>query len=602
MKLKGRFQHLGTQLIVFFMIISLIVLSSASYLIYSFMLRSIKENNETLLLQQFQQLGHNIEGLINDVDSLSKFFLLDPSVQRFLNYKEELGEIEFMEMKNELLARVVSYVSIYNYIDSIFMVGEVQGVIGGTNSTTLVHSNAEWMDDFRGSDLYHQAHRSFPEMIIRGGLTASYYNPYLMSPKDGTIVSMARGVRPLYDSETSAVLVLVVDENYLSSIYSTALEAGEGDMYIVDERGIVISSSNEADVATSSPYFPLVEGAPDYGSFDNGKATSPMQTVYYKLEHTNWYMVKEIPLNQFSAQIYSLQVLLIVVFLISLIVIFVISYFWLMKMTRPLRILSLKMQDMSRGELGATLPHVPNNEFGMVIRRFNEMSLSIVELMKKTNEMQEKRRELEIEALQYQINPHFLYNTLNMIRWMASMIKADNIVNSVVALGNILRPAFTSKDSMCTLRDELSYLENYIKIINWRFNNSVDFVIAVDADDLEHRVPRFILQPLIENAISFRSEEEGHVITIRIEVEERDDDFVISVIDSGIGIAPDKLEYLNERLQSGENYSVAKESGSGVGLYNVNKRIQLNYDPRYGIRLVRRMAGTEVQVRLPKPG
>src|SRR5690606_9101969 len=113
--------------------------------------------------------------------------------------------------------------------------------------------------------------------------------------------------------------------------------------------------------------------------------------------------------------------------------------------------------DMSRGELGLTFDKVPNNEFGMVTRRFNEMSLSIVDLLKKTNEMQEKRRELEIEALQNQINPHFLYNSLNMIRWMASTVKADHIVNSVVALGNILRPAFTSKDAMCTLRDELSY-------------------------------------------------------------------------------------------------------------------------------------------------
>ncbi len=602
MKLSGRFQHLGTQLIVFYMIMSLIVLSTSSYFIYNFMQGIIKENNETLLLQQFQQLDHNIEGLINDVDSLSKFFLLDTSVQRFLNYDPDMGEIEFLEMKNALHASIETYVSNYDYIESIYIIGDVQGVIGGTNSTTLVHSNRDWLKRFVDSDIFLNSHQVFPSMSIEGGIDKSYYNPYVSSPRDGKVISMARGVRPLYESQTKSVLILNVDEQYLSSIYATALEAGKGDMYIVDEEGIVISSSNEADIGYNSPILPALGTAEhgDYGSYENGETGAPMQTVYYKLKNSNWYMMKEIPLNQFSEQIYSMQSLLVLVILISLIVMFIISYFWLKKMTRPLHILAHKMKDMSRGELGVTFPHIPNNEFGMVIRRFNEMSLSILDLVTKNNEMQEQRRELEIEALQNQINPHFLYNTLNMIRWMASIIKADNIVNCIVALGNILRPAFTSKDPMCLLRDELSYLENYIKIINWRFSNSVIFTIDVDDSYLDHQIPRFILQPLIENSITFGREEDGHAIHIRVEVYEEDEDFIVSVIDSGVGIDPLKLKQLNERLQLGVDHSVAKGTGNGIGLYNVNKRVQLNYGMQYGVRLVPRKVGTEVQIRLPQ--
>lgn len=600
MKFRGRFQKLGTQLILFYMIISLIVLSFASYFIYTFVLKIIKENNETLLLQQFQQLDHNIAGLIDDVDSLSKFFLLDPAVQRFLNYTPDKGEFEFMEMKNDLHESIAPYISNYDFIDSIYIVGGVQGLIGGTNNTTLVHSSDPWLKEFMQTDIFERSHQVFPEMIIQGGIDRSNYNPYKLKPNDGMVVSMARGVRPLYQSVTNAVLILNVDEKYLSSIYSTALQAEDGKMYIVNEKGIVISSSNPDDVGSISPYNPFINHAGDYGSYDNGSTNSPVQVMYYRLNEANWYMMKEIPLNPLSVDIYSAQTLLVFVILASLLVMFVISYFWLKKMTRPLRILSHKMKDMSRGEIGITFAKIPNNEFGMVIRRFNEMSLSIVDLIHKTNEMQEKRRELEMEALQNQINPHFLYNTLNMIRWMASSIKADNIVNSVVALGNILRPAFTSKEPLCTLRDELSYLENYIKIINWRFNSSVIFSIDVDEAYLDHRVPRFILQPLIENSITFGRQEDGQPIHIQVKVHEEAHDLIITVTDSGVGIPPARLEQLNQKMRSGEDHTEVIVSGNGIGLYNVNKRIQLNDGPAYGVWLVPQLIGTQIQIRLPK--
>lgn len=600
MKLGGRFQQLGTQLTVFYMIISLVVLSAASYFIYSFMLGIIKENNETLLLQQFHQTEHNIEGLIEDVDSLSKFFLLEPSAQRFLNYTPENGNMELLEIKKELHAEIQEYVSSYNYIDSIYMVGDVQGVIGGSDRTTLVHPNGEWKERFFQSDIYLGSDDTFPSMKIKGGIKKAFYNPYMVHPYGGNIISMARAIRPLYVPITKGTLIMNVDETYLSSIYSASLQASDGKMYIVDEGGVVISSSLASDVGSRSPYYPLAPGGEEYGSYEDENSSDSVQIVYYRLNEAGWYMVKEIPLGQFSDQIYSMQTLLVAVILASLIVIFILSYFWLRKMIHPLRVLALKMKDMSRGELGITFTKVPNNEFGMLIRRFNEMSLSIVDLIRETNEMQEKRRELELEALQNQINPHFLYNTLNMIRWMASTVKADSIVNSIIALGNILRPVFSSKEAMCTLRDELYYLENYIKIINMRFDNRIVFEIDVDESDLERKVPRFILQPLIENSIAYGRQGEVLAVHIRICAYETDDHFMITVYDSGVGIDSAMLDQLNDRLQSGERHApLSGASGSGIGLYNVNKRIQLNYGAGYGVRLIPQSEGTMVQVGLP---
>lgn len=600
MRFRRRYQSLGTQLILCYMIISVTVLSAASYYIYQYMLGIVKENNETLLLQQFKQLDHNIQGFVEDMDALSKFFLLEASVQRFLSYTPGEGDIEYSEMKKEVHSSIEGFVGNYEYLDSIYLVGEVQGAVGGTNQTTLIDPDPRWLERFTASPLFRRSYEEFPKMVVEGGIVKSDYNPYMLTEDGGHVFSMSRGVKALYRPQTRAVLVLNVDEGYISSLYSTELEEGKGTMYIMDYQGRIISSSHKEDIGQRGPFSQEDMGQASYGSFDHHKAGAQVQTVYYKLEHLNGYLMKEIPLNLFSEQIYSVQTMLVFVFLLCLIVNFVVSYFWLKRMTRPLTILAHKMQDMSRGELGVTVAKIPNNEFGLVIRRFNEMSLSIVDLLKTTNEIQEKRRELEIEALQSQINPHFLYNTLNMIRWMASGIKADNIVHSIVALGNMLRPVFASKDPMCTLRDEIQYLDNYIKITNWRFGNRIFFSIEVDELHLDRTIPRFILQPLVENSITFGGQKEGQAVHILIKTFDTDSEFMISVIDSGGGIEPLRMQQLNKQLQSGTT-SFAKASGSGIGLYNVNKRIQLNYGEAYGIRLMPRIEGTEVQVRLPKP-
>jgi len=596
----GWFQSLRWQLILYFMIISLVVLSGATYYLYSFMLGMIKEQNERLLFQQFQQLDHNIAGLLADVDRLQKMFLLEDDIQDLLLNLTEESELEFLNSKNMLHELIKKFIDNYSFVHSIYITSESQGAVGGSGSTTLVHPVEEWVKVFFASEPYRRSLSEYPNIVVEGNMRKSFYNPYMTGSRDGAVVSILRGTRAIQDPRISATLIFNIDERYLASIYSASLSAKDGEMYIVDGRGTIISSSRPDRVGSLSPLVP--ERGEAFGSYDDYNGDVPVQIVYYKLQTSGWYVMKEIPLNQYSAQIYAVQRIIVLVFLLSLLVILIVSYFWLNKMIRPLHLLSGKMKDIGRGELGVTFPEVPNNEFGTVIRRFNEMSLSIVDLIQKNNAMQEQKRELEIEALQYQINPHFLYNTLNMIRWMASIIKADNIVNSIVALGNILRAAYASKDSMCTLRDELSYLENYIKIINWRFNNGVVFTIQIEPSELECRVPRFILQPLVENSIQSGRQNEEQRIEICVSVLRQGDDLAISVRDSGPGLTPELLESLNRKLAPGgsaERTGEMGESGGGVGLRNVNKRIQLYFGAQYGLRFEPREKGAEVIVRLP---
>ncbi|MEK0313884.1 cache domain-containing sensor histidine kinase [Cohnella sp. 56] len=595
MKLVRGFGSLRSQLVLSYMLISVLVLSAGTYYVYSFMLNQIRAQNERLLLQQFQQVDHNIHGVVSEVDRLSNLFWLDEQIQYLLQNISDKQDVDFVNYQNLLQNRIESFIFNYNYIHSIYLTAEKQGVVGGNAVQTLVQTEEEWVRLFFQSDAYLESQREFPKLIVQGNVKESYYNPYRTGASDATLVSMLRGVRSVYEPRTSGTLIFNIDEHYLASVYASDLRPEDGAMYIVDKQGIIVSGSSKDKIGTASAFVPQREGA-DYGS--RNEKDRNVQLVYYKLQDAGWYILKEVPLRLYTDQIYKMQRAIALFFIASLLIMFALSYVWLRKIMKPLHVLSGKMKDMSRGELGVTFEHVPDNELGTVIRRFNEMSLSIVELIDKNNSMQEQKRETEIESLQYQINPHFLYNTLNMVRWMANMKKTDDIERSIVALGNLLRPVFSSKDPMCELRDELAYLTHYISIINMRFNDSVEFDIDVDEATAACLVPRFILQPLVENSIASGQREEEQEIFISIHAESDGEELRIVVSDSGKGIAPGLLEQLNRSLASGEAYESAG-GGSGIGLRNVNSRIRLYFGEQYGLRFVPRDRGAEVVVRMP---
>ncbi|MFC3802383.1 sensor histidine kinase [Cohnella sp. GCM10012308] len=596
MKLPHAFRSLRSQLVLSYMLISVLVLSAGTYYVYSFMLSQIRTQNERLLLQQFQQVDHNIHGVVSEVDRLSNLFWVDEQIQYLLQNISDKRNVDFVNYQNLLQNRIETFIFNYNYIHSIYLTAEQQGVVGGNAGQTLVQTEEEWVRLFFKSDAYVRSQREFPKLIVQGNVKESYYNPYKTGANDATLVSMLRGVRSIYEPRTSGTLIFNIDERYLASMYASDLRPVDGDMFIVDKDGVIVSSNNKEKIGKASPFVPQKEGAPAYGSRDEKGGS--VQTVYYRLQDADWYILKEVPLGLYADQIYKMQRAVALFFIVSLLIMFALSYVWLRKIMNPLQVLSGKMKDMSRGELGVTFDRVPDNELGTVIRRFNEMSLSIVELIDKNNSMQEQKRETEIESLQYQINPHFLYNTLNMVRWMANMKKTDDIERSIVALGNLLRPVFSSKDPMCELRDELAYLTHYIGIINMRFNDSVQFDIDVDETTASCLVPRFILQPLVENSIASGQREEEQEIFISILAKSDGGELRIVVSDSGIGVPQDLLEELNRRFETGEAYESAG-GGSGIGLRNVNKRIRLYFGDQYGLRFVPRDKGAEVEVRMP---
>ena len=209
------------------------------------------------------------------------------------------------------------------------------------------------------------------------------------------------------------------------------------------------------------------------------------------------------------------------------------------------------------------------------------------------------------EALQSQINPHFLYNILDTIRGQALIDDADEVAKMVETLSSFFRYSISRTGSMVTLRDELDNVLNYMRIQQYRFQDRFSMEIRISEEDKEAyncTVPRLILQPVVENAIvhGFKDRYHGGVITIEVQLSE---DLLICISDNGSGMSSEELVALNRKIDNGQQYrqeSKGKKSG-GIALVNVNERLQLLYGKGYGMSIYSLpKEGTKVELLLPR--
>lgn len=247
------------------------------------------------------------------------------------------------------------------------------------------------------------------------------------------------------------------------------------------------------------------------------------------------------------------------------------------RITQPLQRLSSHIGGMSdQTNLKTDMSiEAGEDEVADIGRAFNMLVRHINQLMKKQKEMYEQKQRLEMNALQAQINPHFLYNTLDSIRWMAVFQKADNIADTVMSLEDLLRNMAKGVGDKITLREELSLVEDYVKLQQVRYMEIFDYICDVPEEYLDYRIVKMSMQPLIENAILHGIVPNGTYGEVRVSVRETETELYISVEDNGIGI--DKEEFI--KVVTAKN----KNAMSGVGIVNVDERMRMTYGEEYGL-------------------
>lgn len=378
----------------------------------------------------------------------------------------------------------------------------------------------------------------------------------------------------LFDLHYLGTIVIRVNIDKL--VRTSVAEEGElimtsGTDVIYPTRPNFSPASIQADVSSGSGYFTReIEGHTYF-------------IAYNRSANTGWTYINATPFNQAFRQIIFIKELVIIVFGIIFAVAILLGIRFSRGLTKPIESLIARMKLAEKGNFAEAnvLPQdaapVAMDELGLLHRTFRLMVERINVLITENYANRLLVKETEFKALQAQINPHFLYNTLESVNWLAKINKQTQISDMVQALAFLLRNSVSLKEPILSLRDELEIVKNYITIQKFRFEERLEFSMNVPDEDLERKLPKLSLQPLLENAIHYALEPSVEPCRITLYTRRDRHAFCVIVEDDGPGIAPDTID----RLRSGS----LQTTGNGIGMLNIDERIKLAFGDNYGLSI-----------------
>jgi two-component system sensor histidine kinase YesM len=351
---------------------------------------------------------------------------------------------------------------------------------------------------------------------------------------------------------------------------------------LLDRNGVFIYHSDKAliqkDIRDTylSTFYEEMTRTIDQQTYDFNGTT--YLVVSFKSTYTEWVTIGMIPLETLLYDVYVIRNQMVVIAIVILLAVLVISIFVSNQITKNLKRLHNSMKLVSSGILTAKPNIKSKDEVGELSDMFTLMMGNLQNLMEGIRNSERQKREAEYKALQAQISPHFLYNTLNTIKYLARLQHAYNIEEISGSLVDLLRSAVDQRTEMITVEDELNYVKQYMNIQKYRYLEAMSVVYDAEEEILNCIIPRLILQPIVENAIihGFARINKPGLISVKIF---KDDDVIrMEVTDNGIGLT--RLEI--DKIQQGLDFP---KNSTGIGLKNVNERIKLAFGEMFGVTI-----------------
>ncbi len=367
--------------------------------------------------------------------------------------------------------------------------------------------------------------------------------------------------------------------------------------YILNDRDALVASSDES---LSGIYWLDYESIEESFMSSNNFIERMIldQKIYagfYSISHTGWFMVTVLPSDPLIQQSHRIMLLYVALYLGFLVVAILLATLLARSISRRISSVISQMQQVRKG------PPVPmdspeyHDEVGDLIDTYNYMTRKMGDLMEEQRQAAEDLRIAEFNSLQAQINPHFLYNTMDMINWLAQQGRTSEISNAVQNLSRFYKLTLSRRQGISTIAQEEEHVSIYIHLQNMRYHDSIEFVSDIPDELMEYQVPKLTLQPVIENSILHGIlEKDSKSGTIVLTGWMEDGDIVLLISDDGVGISPEKLPV----ILTGAGKSVS--GGTNIAVYNTHRRLQILYGHAYGLSYSSIQGqGTEVQIRLP---
>ena len=398
-----------------------------------------------------------------------------------------------------------------------------------------------------------------------------------------------------FTGQTVGYIMVYIDEHLFSDQIFSDVSFGENsNIMLVNGKGDVLSSQDRTLLGTRFHDDALTawlqQNVPDGAHMTNMAVNGVEQLVIaaYNRQLDN-YLIAMIPKSYIANETNSINstLILLAVFLIFLSLVFTLVVY--VSIVSPIRNMISACNVTSDKDINIHINDKNPDELGFLARTIDHMVDELQFLMDRLKQDQTRKRQLELQMLQYQINPHFLFNTLNSLQWVATINEVPILTEGISSLSALLRSTLIKTDELIPLCEEIENLRHYFSIQNIRYGNSFDVNYQLAPETLARMLPRFVLQPLAENAIIHGSENlQGPVLITISSVLDEDGGMIIDVRDNGCGFDTSTLDYLQ------------KERFSGIGLNNVNERLKLQYGAKHGLAIISQPGkGTVCRLSIP---
>lgn len=538
--------------------------------------RVVKDTSIDRTLQLVNLMNQNIEFYIESMDNIA---------QIVTNHSDVRNYLQTAEGNKEYQARVIEqFKTLKETRNDIYNIGII-----GLDGTYLINN-----DSIRMNPNNRPAEQEWYQRALKEGQAVSSSHVQNIVYKEYPwVVTMSKLIKDSTNQHNLGVFFADMNYRSISNLAEEVNLGQKGYVFIVDAEGNIVYHPKQQLIYSGlfqEETEQVIHQSRDVTSWETGHK---LYTIA-RSELTGWTVVG---VNDLEEMLSSTHDIISMYYLIAVMLIGFASLLAVLltdKITLPLRRLQKSMKEVQSGNFEVNIAAAGSeDEIGDLIKTFRIMIREIENLIERNQEEQEEKRKSELNALQAQINPHFLYNTLDSIIWMAEDGNTGDVVLMTSSLAKLLRKSISNREKLVRVTEELAYTESYLTIQQMRYKDKLRYSMDVDPAIADEEIIKLVVQPLVENAIYHGIKYKEGIGTIRIVARYQEKGILIQVIDDGCGMTEEKLKHIFDERRTDERRN-------SVGVLNVHQRIQLYYGPEYGLSFESKTGcGTIASISLP---
>lgn len=573
---------LNQKLIVSFVVFIILPIISVSLAGFGYYSRILQDKVSKSAQQVLTQTANNILNIIDSSVVASNIFSLDQKTAENI-YNAAWADTEWERYESAMSIhkqiKEIQNAALHNYNARITVIDNN----GNFYSDSEVKNDEELYSRLRSSKWYNETVR------LNGFVNWTKMDSSFNESEEPGSISLLRLIKGNRSVGSYGVIIITIPEDSLLNVIKQD-HPEQASTVLLDDEYRVISIHGKNEIADLKKV--IESGTDNQAVYGSGR--DRIIVNYRRVSISNWTIVSLIPYRNVMYEVNNLRKITYLSYGVILILFIILTIYISSHITDPIQKLEKSMASLQSGDFTTRSDIGGCVEMVNLRDSFNTMVYKIENLVKLVEEETKNKQKAHLEALQAQINPHFLINTLNSIKWMANISGSTNVSNMLSDLGNILEGSIYKTDEMITLKEEIDYLDSYVALQKMRFGDHFSFGCRLQDQILDCSVPKFILQPIVENAIIHGISDINEGV---IDVYGYSDgkDAVIEIKDNGVGMNEEQLSGILSEDSPGRT-----GKWSGIGVKNVHERLQLVFGPDYGLKISSRQgSGTTVRVVIP---